>query len=312
LCCLCHGAEAILFSDGSERVGTIRFAAPLRLHDGRGSRSLDPQQVAAITWRATSETMEAPFRFAEPGKPAKETTGPPRPVRHLAATVTMADGGQVTGTLTTTVAYVTDAQGTAKVVLASQQTGQAGQTLADLVYPLRLVRDTAHAAAAAQRVELPLTMQACAILPLPDLGRIGVRQQAGVWRLDARAQPPCIVAGLADDGIHIAWPSEDPALRTRLEPLLAEVRDFLDERRLLSAATIDGAPCALLLLRRAGVSTSTHPWRVEVWRWLLAEGATPQVAARGYLLRGIDAPPAVHLHPAWWPLRLDQEVLRAP
>jgi hypothetical protein len=298
--CLAAAEGTITFSDGSERSGGIRFAADLQLHDGKGLRTLPAGAVRGIALAPEREEMATPFRFPEPGKPRKEAVGEPYPVRHLVATVTLADGSVLKGHLTTCIAYVTDGEGaTTKVVLPAKQVGKAPERLTDLVYPLRLSLPGDGAAGSA-RLALPVPAREAAVLGLPGLARIAGRIVGTDMQLEAPVPTPAILALADDQGVAVAWPGDDAALHARLQDLLSQISDYMDDRRVVAAATIAGSPCSLLLLRRSGVSTSTHPWRVEVWRWILAEGATPQAAARGYLLRGTGAPPAVRIETGWW------------
>lgn len=324
--------DVVQFSDGREQGGELTLAQDLRLHDGTTLRIIPTAEVATITLAPTSEEQVQGWRFPQPGVAKKEPVGAPYPVRHLAATVTTTAGVVVHGHLSTTVAYLIPAGSDERqrLILPSLQEGQPGQTLADLVYPLRLVFHAVTTSAAGTLVvpEAPSPVAFLGLATLPDLAAMTLAGPPPRWSLPAPVRPPVVLA-IASGGLwHVAWPARDPAAEALAAPLVAQAQDFLDHRVLLGATTApqaapgeavpgasSGAPLyALVELLRTGPMTmdGPRPWRLEVWRFA-CEGQRTLWSARAVLARGrcanVQALPGVHLEPGWWQQELQAGVL---
>ncbi|MBA3686410.1 MAG: hypothetical protein H0W72_14390 [Planctomycetes bacterium] len=301
--------SGVQFSDGQAIVGAVTLAPgqSLRLHDGATLRDLPTERVVAIEFAPDTEAMEQGFRFPEPGQARKERIGEPYPVRKLAATARMTDGTTVRGTLNTAVVYVASGDELRKVVLASKQQGKPGETLASLVYPVRLAFGAAGGIAGRRlTVAAPRPFEVV-VLQRGSLARSEAAVAGEGFVLPAALDLPCFLAARDQTGLVAGWPAEEDApLRERLAKALSEdVQDYMDDRRLLGVWRPPGEDQAytLLLLARAGSSTfdGPKPWRLEVWRWRLdPEDGRVMLAARGYSFRGTGELPTVRIDPAWW------------
>jgi len=306
----------IQFSDGSEQRGEVTLAAPLELHIGKNLRSIPADQVAEIRLSIAHEELAAQWRMPEPGKPRKEIIGKPYPLREFTATVVTSDGTALSGHLYTTVAYVANDEGTRKTIIPVKQQGTGGETLATLVFPVRVRLSAAGEPAKPRTLRFTAAdpgNRAVTLLTRDGLARIeAVHRDDGAWTLPVPVDPPAFLAVQGPTDVAVAWPdSTDDRLRTQLEHALKDdVLDYLDARTLLGVwqPPGDDVVFTLLMLSRIGSTTgdkNAKPWRIEVWRWRRdpLEGHL-LVAGRGYFLRGTGAPPSVRIVHDWWQQRL--------
>ncbi len=301
------------FSDGHELHGAVELAEPLKLATGEATHVIAQDQVAQIELTPTSETMDQGWRFAQPGQPLKVPVGKPHPVRHLEAVVTTTDGARARGHLVATVLWVsTGDDQRERVIIPAKQEGLEGQTLADLVYPQRVV--VRPATAGAQHATLVLATAAtpaaleAAVLTIPALERVALVGGGPRWGLGVPAVAPTVLACRRADGWHVSWPADAaPADRAQAAAAVDAAQDFLDQRRLLGAWAPGQAQLfALVLAVRRGPTTMPgpdNPWRLEVWRWARDQDRLLW-AGRNYLARGLYANaeelPRVVLEGAWW------------
>ncbi len=303
---------SVQFSDGRELHGAVELAEPLRIALGDATRVLAQDQVAAIELTPVSEAMDQGWRFAQPGQPKKVPVGKPYPVRHLEAVVTTCDGARTRGHLVATVCWISvgDDQ-RERVIIPAKQSGEEGQTLADLVYPVRVVvrpsAPAAHQGALALAGGAAPALEA-ALLTLPALERVELTGGGPRWALGVPAEAPMALACRRADGWHVAWPgTAASADRAQAATAVEAAQDFLDERRLLGAWSPGPAQLfALVLAIRQGPTTlpgPRKPWRLEVWRWARDQDRVLW-AGRNYLARGLYANaqelPRVVLESAWW------------
>jgi len=311
----------IQYSNGDAQSGRLRFDQPLTIHDGSTLRAIAAAQVLAIELTPLSEQMVQGWRFVEPGQPRKENVGTPYPVRHLQATVTVADGTTITGHLTTTVAWLTppDADAAVRVILPAKQEGPCGQVLADLVYPLRIVFSSHAHAEASRRLRIPGLDAGCTVV-LISRGSLARSETtpgsvAGEYVLPAPVELPAFVACQQATRIGVAFPPPASAELTALaQGAVDQAQDFLDHRQLLGAwAEGQDQLYGLVLLFRQGATTMgvDHPWRLEIWRWKREEDRLLW-AGRAYFFRGLAANvaglPQVQVHSAWWSQTMDAGV----
>lgn len=300
---------SVRFSDGSEKTGTVTLQGDLRFMDAASKEwiKIPAAKVRAISQTVEYEALEASWTFPEPGKPRKILVGKPYPSRTFGSELTLSGGERLVGHLYPAAVFVQDDAGTTKVVLTSKQVGKEGGSLADLVYPVRIDIPGPTEEAAPARIRLPAGAGESGILTLPDL----IPMTPHGERLPGPVVAPVVVAARVGAAVVVAWPSDDAALRARLEPAVQAVPDFPDERLVIAAWHAGDTDTALLRLRRIGVSTSTHPWRVEVWRFRTDPvGGGAVLAARGLLLRGLGEPPDVKADPVWWQQRVVDGVLQ--
>lgn len=322
---LCLAAAALAaadgqvqWSDGKLEEGSVELGQDVILHDGKIQHRLPKARIREIRLATKREEMSASWRFPEPGKAFKELVGKPFPVRDLVATVRLEDGSRLSGHLHTTVGYLEYADGTrAKVVIPAKQQGTSEQTLADLVYPVRVLVGGEAAAAVPSRLLLPVSavgqVDGAAVLAGAGLVRYPAAMTGEGLTLPPGIELPAVVAVQGAAGLTAAWPvpgPDDAQLRARVAGPLAELADYMDERRLLGVWQPPGDVCllTLLMLRRVGATTGereARPWRLEVWRWRPDPVRDDRflIAARGFLLRGTGVAPAVAVEHAWWPLR---------
>jgi hypothetical protein len=315
----------VQFSDGRVANGLVELAQPLQVHDGKGVRSIAMDQVREVDLSPETEAMERQWRFVEPGQPKKEYFGEPYPIRHLQATVLTASGEKVVGHLTTTIAWLTadGAEDRERVTLPAKLQGKPGETLAALVYPVRLVPS---AGAAATPVKLSLKNPFPKLRPaVVVVARTSLARNEAVPDLDPDSyalpqpiEPPAFVGARSDQEIRVSWPPDADAATTKLaQTAVYEAQDFLDGRKLLGVwAEGEDQLYALVLLRRVGPTTMEgpdKPWRVEVWRWK-REGERLLWANRAYFFRGLAANeqglPTVTLDRSWWTQSSDGGALK--
>ncbi len=300
------------WSDGRIERGAIEFSQTLTLHDGTTLRSIPASQIRAILLRPEEEGMQQGWRFVQPGQPRKEPVGRPYPMRHLVASVLTIGGEQLVGHLTTTIAWLTASgqDDRVRIIIPAKQEGGEGQTLADLVYPVRIA-PALEAAAAPSHLRWQDGSRhgpGLVVVTCPDLARMALPGEGPSWTLPAPVAAPLVIACPAGDGWYVAWPPPgDAHLAQLLADAVANAQDFLDHRQLLG--TWSQGPdqlYGLLMLMRVGPTTMAgpdRPWRLELWRWK-REGDHLLWAARAYLARGlasnVGALPPVHLETSWW------------
>ncbi len=312
----------VQYSDGTVVEGTVALTQAVQVHDGKTNRDIPAAQVREIRLSPESEEMVRQWRFIEPGQPKKEYIGEPYPVRHLVATVITMAGEELTGHLYTTVVYVSPADrpdDRDRLVLPAKQQGKPGDTLAAVVYPVRIA--ISHALdAAAEASGTTLRLRGGNAVAKPEVVLIARESlarteaaplvDAGSYRLAAPVSPPIFLAARAGAAIEVAWPAAaDPAVAKLVAGAVTDAQDFLDQRTVLGTLA-DGEEqvYALLMLRRVGPTTlegDKKPWRLEVWRWKRDPASDRLLwAGRSYFFRGNVANgadlPSVHVNQAWW------------
>lgn len=302
-CALAAVEGSIQFSDGRSEAGALFLANDLQIHLANQTLRVVPKDaVQELTLAIEREELAAQWRFPEPGKARKEIVGEPYPVRHFRAELHTLAGERLQGHLYTTVVHLQQGDTVTKVLVPAKQQGKAGETLASLVYPVRIAfTASATAAAGSASCALPagVAVREAASLDLPDLVRLEARVAAGRLVVPSRAAGPRCWAWLSADGIGIRWPGKpDPALSARLVQAEPLVKDYWDDRQTLGCWRGDGdLVCSLIACRRSGSTTGDReakPWRIEVWRWRSDPvGGGLLLAGKGYLLRGTGERPAI-------------------
>ena len=320
----------IEFSDGKSLEGNITLTPgkQLQLLDGAQQRGLGLERVREIRIAPEEETMERAWRFLEAGKPAKEFTGPPYPVRHVKATVVLADGATVRGHLFTTVLYIEGREETRKVILYAKQRGAEGQTLAQLSYP-SLVRFTDAVAPGEARVRVTLRLPGLGHatelmgLTLGSLVSLAAHPtgQPAEYDMTAPLGEPVLLGCQTGHEIIMGWSNAAPAkVVARIKEGVNDAEDFFDGKELLGVYDDEpaGNVYSLMLLSRRGATTlggdKTQPWRVSVWRWKYdPETNQLMLAGRGDLFRGIlgrgDALPTVRTSEKLWQPKIDGQTI---
>jgi len=268
------------FSDGKSVAGNITLTPgkQIQVLAGEQQRAFGLEQVREMRFAPAEEAMERKWRFIEAGKPMKEFTGQPFPVRHVRATMTLSDGSTFQGHLLTTVLYVEAKEGTQKVILYAKQRGEEGQTLAQLVYPT-LVRFTDEAAKSAAELKLVMkvpdgsevvgaTIGSTVVLPVKAAGN------PGEFALTAPLGEDFLLGYRQGNEIVVGWPKgADEKVVARVREGVGDAEDFFDGKQLLGAFhdAAAGNVYSLMLLSRQRHTTmggaKTQPWRVSVWRW---------------------------------------------
>jgi hypothetical protein len=304
------------YSDGHSVTGNVTLTPGKQIQflDGTQQRAFGLELVREIRFWAEEETMERKWRFREAGKADKEFTGQPMPVRHVKATVALADGGTITGHLFTTVLYVENAEGARKVILLAKQRGEEGQTFAQLVYPSRIAfTDEAGHAGARWTVKLGHAPDEFMGLALGSLTRLDARRAgAGQYSLAAPLGEELLLGYRQGNEIMVGWTTNaEEKVVARVREGVKDAEDFFDGKELLGVwhDEVAGNVYSLMLLHRKGGTTlggaKSQPWRVSVWRWKYdSETNQLMLAGRGDLFRGIighgDALPAVKTSEKLW------------
>jgi hypothetical protein len=242
-------------------------------------------------------------------------------VRFLTTRVILAGGETITGHLYTTVLYVGGEDGARKVVLLAKQRGQEGETLAGLVYPVKITFDAAaKAVAGAIRLKLKLPgigpSAKVAALARGSLVPLEVKSAgSGEYLLASPLGKEVFLAVQAGSRIYVGWPRQsDPSLLALLRSAIPNSEDFFDQRKLLGAFRDPAGPdvYSLVLAARAGKTTleetRSQPWRLEIYRWKQEqEGRRVVLAGQGCFFRGLEAKgapaPSVELTEQLWDLK---------
>lgn len=285
--------------------------------DGSTLSTFTFDKVREMRFAPEEEKLEQKWKFPVPGQTRKERWGQPYPIRHLRATIELAEGRAVAGHLYTTVLYVEGKEKNAKVLLLAKQRGKEGETLESLVYPVSVRFTDAPAVADAGlklKLGLPGTVTALTRGAL-------VRLEANGDRLPSPLGAELFIGVQNPAGITVGWPAEkDEALAALVRAALPHVRDFFDTLNLHGVwrDPVSGDVFTLFLLERRGATTlggeRTQPWRCEVWRWKYEEEEKRlMVAGRGYFFRGIVArgerEPTVTTSSKLWSLKRDGDTL---
>lgn len=304
------------YSDGHSVTGNVTLTPGKQIQflDGTQQRAFGLEQVREIRFFAEEETLERKWRFIAAGKADKEFTGQPYPVRHVKATVALADGGTITGHLFTTVLYVEDAEGACKIILLAKQRGEEGQTLAQLVYPSRIsFTDKAGQAGVQLTVKLGSSPDEFMGMALGSLTRLNARRaEAGQYTMAAPLGEELLLGWRKGNDILVGWATNAEAkVVTRVREGVKDAEDFFDGKELLGVwhDAAAGNVYSLMLLHRQGGTTlggaKSQPWRVSVWRWKYdPETNQLMLAGRGDMFRGIIGPgdtlPAVRTDEKLW------------
>jgi hypothetical protein len=321
------------FSDGNAAEGKISLTpgGALKIESGPQIRVLDLARVREIRIAPESEEMDRNWRFKEAGQTAKEFFGDPYPVRNLQATVILAGGESFTGHLYSTVLYVEGAETAQKVLLLSKQRGNEGQTLKDLVYPVRItfggaaVADTATATLRfinSHGRNTPQKGSEIAALTRGALARLTVTPTMAdnEFKMTSPLGKEFFLAIKTGGKIAVGWPGEkDVKTPAQVQDALPKSEDFFDERRVLGVIRDPAAAdlYTLILAVRKGQTTleqtKSQPWRLEIYRWKTEAGSDRlMLAGQGYLYRGIgaknEAVPEVELSADLWHIHHEGEI----
>jgi hypothetical protein len=330
------------FSDGTAAEGKISLTpgGSLKIQSGTLIHVLELDRVREIRISPESEAMDRNWRFKEAGQTAKEFFGEPYPVRYLTATIILAGGQSFSGHLYSTVLYVEGAESAQKVLLLYKQTGGEGQTLKDLVYPVRI---SFGDAAAADTTTATLRFQMSsgqkwapgtniAVLTRGALVRLAVTPTAAdnEFKMTSPLGKEFFLA--IKEEVHAAtwptvnvvkifvgWPAEkDEKTLAQVQNALPKSEDFFDERRVLGVVRDPAAAeiYSLIFAARKGQTTleqaKSQLWRLEIYRWKTEAGSDRlMLAGQGYLFRGIgakdEAVPEVELSAGLWHIHRDGE-----
>jgi hypothetical protein len=318
------------FSDGAAAEGKISLTpgGSLKIQSGTLIHVLELDRVREIRISPESEAMDRNWRFKEAGQTAKEYFGEPYPVRYLTATVILAGGQSFTGHLYSTVLYVEGAESAQKVLLLYKQTGGEGQSLKDLVYPVRI--SFGNAAADTATVTLRFQMSTgqkwapgtnIAVLTRGALVRLAVTPTAAdnEFKMTSPLGKEFFLAFKNGGKIVAGWPAEkDEKTLAQVQNALPKSEDFFDERRVLGVVRDPAAAeiYSLIFAARKGQTTleqaRSQPWRLEIYRWKTEAGSDRlMLAGQGYLFRGIgakdEAVPEVELSAGLWHIHRDGE-----
>lgn len=311
---------AVQMSNGEELHGRLEtWPNPLQLTQDSRVHDIPWQQAAEIRILPDSERMVRQWRFAEPGQVRKIMWGDPYPVRTMRARVELHNGSVVTGRPSAAALYLRDEEGVRKVLVLSKQSGKAGETLDQLVYPVRIAISGGAPGKAARATELNIPAAFASVSEVVSLSwdsliRIQARREAepGKWRLPDAGGGRRFLAVRGPAGITAGWSdSQDCDMRALVEDALLELRDFFDDRRLLGVHVApDGETIYSLVLqvRRGGTTldrTRNRPWRLAIIRWKFDQDEAAFMAAGlGCFFRGIKAanepPPGVRLSRELW------------
>lgn len=304
----------VQLSDGEILAGQLSLTPgeSLKILQNGTYRSIGWERVREIQFRPVNERLEQKWRFPEAGQTRKEKWGQPYPVRELEASVRIGGGQEITGHLFTTVLYVATGERTHKIVLARKQRGKEGERLAALVYPVRISFADAPAETAGG-IRLKFAARDLVALTHGVLARVESRRvETGEFELPATFGENLFLAAETKDGLLVGWPGQtDPGLQQLVTAALADVRDFLDQQRVLGVYRAGDDVYSAMMLRRCGPTSlneaRSQPWRLEIWRWKYdAESRKLMLAGRGWFFRGIlspqEQPPPVQLSEELWKL----------
>jgi len=318
-------AGKIEFSDSNLLSGVISLTpgSELKIEAGPQIRTLALDRVREIRFAPEQEDLERAWRFREAGQTAKEFFGDPYPVRHLAATVTLGNGEEISGHLYTTVLYVADGDNVQKVILLAKQRGKEGDTLQSLVYPKLISFGDSAAATAMVKLKLSGLGANPEVIAITRgaLARLEAKPRgvAGEFEMPSPLGKEFFIAAKSGQTILVGWPKPaDEKIAALVCGALTNSEDFFDDRRVLGA--YEDAPnseiYSLVLAARKGKTTlhetRSQPWRLELYRWKLDEDGRVMLAGQDYFFRGIGAknetPPTVEFSEKLWHLHQDGAV----
>jgi hypothetical protein len=318
-------AGTIEFSDGTTLAGNLSLTpgSQLKLQAGPEVRVFGFDRVREMRFAPEKEATERAWRFPEAGQTAKEYFGDPYPVRYLKATVTLADGEELSGHLYTTVIYVASEGGAQKVILPAKQQGKEGETFRELIYPARICfGDSATATAGAVKLKLRGLGAAPEVVAITRGGLVRLEAKplaAGECELPSPLGQAVFLAAKSGRKITVGWPkTADHKTFALASAALTNSEDFFDDRRILGAvedATNSEIYSLVLAMRRGKTALAeirSRPWRLEIYRWKLGDDGRVMLAGRNYFFRGIgakgEAPPAVELSENLWQIRQEGKV----
>ncbi len=313
-------------------------------------RTFTLEPIRSIQFYPEREEMTRPWRFTETTDydektgeadytPAqKEFSGPPRPVRYLAASVEFESGELFQGHLYTTTIYLKTQGKTRRWVLRSKEQGKAGQSLEDLVYVERIRMLDERKDMAAQLQVAFNDMR----LASKDAVQAVTRESLTPVPTKVTGENTCVVTSTFGEEIYLAmrrgdrytvgWPAaKDAELFALAQDHLARARDFYNERQLLGAILRpDGREVLTLVnLRRRVASTHfgqiggewdkergalVEPWRLSLWRWKYdRENRELALVGRGTFFRVIffpeDPTPQVDLSENLWSMERNGDTI---
>ncbi len=319
-------AGKIEFSDSNvlSGVSSLTPGSALKIEAGPALRVLALDRVREIRFAPEQEEMERAWRFKEAGQTAKEFFGDPYPVRHLAATATLAGGETISGHLYTTVLYVADGDNVQKVILPAKQSGKEDETFQQLVYPRRITfADSTAAAAAAVKLKLSGLGAQPEVVAITRgaLERLEAKPGGGTgeFEMPSPLGRDFFLAAKTGQAMLVGWPAAANAkILALVRGAITNSEDFFDDRRILGAfedATNSEIYSLVLAVRKGRTTldeTRSQPWRLEIYRWRRGDDGRVMLAGRNYFFRGLgaknEAPPAVELSAKLWKIHQDGAV----
>jgi hypothetical protein len=293
----------------AEGLISLTPGSEFKIFVGSTLKTLSLEQVQEIRLDPEKESLEQKWRFAEAGRTQKTKWGQAYPIRELRATITLADGMIYKGHLYTTVLYLEGREQTTKIVLRAKDKGSEGQTLNDLVYPVRVAfKDKASSVAEIITIKSanPNATELAALTP-GALLRVAATRKPNTEGFLLTGLPVAnpFTAVKTDSTIEVEWPANaETGLTARVEQALGLARDFFDSQKLLGVQRCGDDIYTLLMLTRKAITTldqaDSQPWRLEIWRWK-DNGDRLMIAGRGYFFRGIipktASPPPIVIVP---------------
>jgi len=288
------------------------------------------------TTKYNEETAEADYSPA-----AKEYSGKPYPLRHLAATVIFNSDETLQGHLYTVTVYLQTEEKTHKFVLRSSQRGEEGTTLDELVYIQRIkLLDEGKDIAAKATVKFTDMRFG----PGDAVQAVTKESLTPIPTKMTESDDTCVVESAYGEDFYLAirkdgkyivgWPEvQDKKLFALAQDHIERQRDFYNDKKLLGVTTNkDGKEVLTLVSLRRKVApthfgeiggewdrelgTVVEPWRLSIWRWKYDRVNQELIlSSRGTFFRVIllpdDPTPEVVISEKLWQLQKKNDIVFA-
>ena len=289
----------LTLSDGTAYTGEVSLTKGKKIDlfiiDQKKRYSIDLAEVVEITTEVERESLEHPWHFIEESRHEKGYLPETYPLRKYLLHVKLASGPELVGHVTAAPIYVRASDEKLRYFLLTDQKGDVGQALTDLVYVKSVTFEGAQAGDG-RLCRLGVDAQGAIEVRVVDAAR-----DRG---FEARGKAPCVVTGLLPGGydLFVRYPDRlrcamtasgelTEAEKKELDARVQQIEEFFDDKRIRVFSGSRDRAKVLLEMRRVKDTTDTdasgrsyHQVRWEVWTLHKLE-TTWQVDARVFLFR---------------------------
>ncbi len=272
----------IIWSDGKTQSGDLSLSPGKDLHifTPLGQTVVRLEDVREMRFVPEKEEMFEGFYFPLPGQPVQKKTGEVYPIRYLEAELALNNGQTLSGHLITTVLYLSNDDGTKKVILEAKQKGADKEKLSDLIYACTIQFTGAPKSSGSSKIDLSKAglqeIRQVTAYAKPDLTPLlltAVSDSPNTWTAPYGDSSKIILCVQTADGFHISWPkADDPAASQAVGDYLKLMEDFYDTRTLIGCFTDPGTEdtYSIVMMSRVAASVDAsvpHPYSLVLLRW---------------------------------------------